>query len=401
MRRYWSFATAGQLVFGSGAVDDLGRLLAGRGLRRVQVVSDANLVQAGLVARLEESLRSAGVACDTFTGGEPEPTLDVADRAVARARQFGPEGLVGLGGGSNLDLAKVVAVIQSHGGTPRDYFGFDNVPGPLLPLICVPTTAGTGSEVSHAAVLTDAAEGIKVSTLSPHLRPALACVDPSLTYGCPRKVTADSGIDALTHAIEALTANDYDKLPVPPGEKCAYEGRYELGDCLAERSIALIGRHLVRAVEQPDDRAARDGMALAATLAGMAFSNCGVALVHALEYPIGGEVHCSHGEGNGLLLPHVMRFNLPCRRETFRRIAQLLGQDTSAMTLDEAAEAAVQAVDTLRGRIGVRGRLRDLGATRDQLPRFAARAFAIKRLLWVNPRPASEADLLGILEAAF
>lgn len=300
-----------------------------------------------------------------------------------------------------MDLAKVAAVVHSHGGEPADYFGWDNVPGPVLPLICVPTTAGTGSEVSHAAVVTDTANQIKVSTLSNYLRPALAVVDPDLTLTCPRKVTADSGIDALTHAIEAYTATDFDQLALQPGETSAYEGRFPLGECVAEKAIELIGRHLVNAVNAPHDRAAREGMALAATLAGIAFSNCAVALVHALEYPLGGALHCSHGAGNGLLLPYVMRFNLPERKPAFARIAALLGENIAGLNQDQAAERAITAVEKLQPAIGIPQRIRDLGGTPDQLPRFAEKSFAIKRLLLVNPRRATQQDLLEILQAAF
>ena len=271
----------------------------------------------------------------------------------------------------------------------------------MSPLICVPTTAGTGSEVSHAAVLTDTDNHMKVSTLSQHLRPTLAVVDPELTYSCPPSVTADSGIDALTHAVEAYTATDFDQLTVPGGGACAYEGRCPLTDGLAEQAVRLIGRQLPVAVREPDNRPAREAMAFAATLAGMAFSNAGVALVHALEYPVGGAVHCSHGAGNGLLLPHVMRFNLPHRKPALARLAQWLGAETSGLSEDEAAEQAVTAVEGLQRAIGIPTRLRDLGATREQLPGFAEKAFAIERLRLVNPRPSTQADLLSILEAAF
>src|SRR5437667_9491916 len=194
-----------------------------------------------------------------------------------------------------MDLAKITATVLAHGGGPRDYVGDDKVPGPVAPLICLPTTAGTGSEVSAAAVLTDTENQIKVGILSNHLRPAVAVVDPMLTLSCPPKVTADSGIDALTHAIEAYTAVDNATFPLPPGERTVYQGRHPLSDCLAEKAIALVGQFLRRAVKQGDDLEARDGMALAATLAGMAFSNVGVAVVHAMEYAIGGAVQCSQG----------------------------------------------------------------------------------------------------------
>ncbi|MCA9267770.1 MAG: iron-containing alcohol dehydrogenase, partial [Planctomycetales bacterium] len=213
--------------------------------------------------------------------------------------------------------------------------------------------------------------------------------------------TADSGIDALTHAIEAYTAVDYTHLDVPPGQSWPYDGRTPLGDVLAERAVALIAAHLRRAVDAPHDLAAREAMALAATLAGMAFSNYGVAVVHALEYPLGGALHCSHGAGNGLLLPYVMRFNLPVREAAIARLAPLLGVEAGGMSQAEAAEAAIAAVEQLRRDIGVPERIRELGGSESQLPQFAAKAHAVKRLMSLNPRLPSEADLLEILKAAF
>jgi alcohol dehydrogenase class IV len=224
-------------------------------------------------------------------------------------------------------------------------------------------------------------------------------VDPDLTRTCPPRVRADSGIDALTHAIEAHTARDFSRLA--PEQVAGYEGRNPLGECLAERAIALIGQHLVAAVTQPQNDAACEGMCLAATIAGMAFSNCAVALVHALEYPLGGALHCSHGAGNGLLLPYVMRFNQPERKAAFARIAALLGEDVAGLSEDAAAERAILAVEKLRRAIGIPERIRDIGGRPEQLPSFAEKAFAIKRLLAVNPRAATQDDLLGILQAAY
>lgn len=399
MRTTWNFHSAGQLVFGPGAVSQLGELAARRKLARVFVVTDQILAKAGVLDQVRWPLEHSGLALDVFDGSGPEPAIDVAEAAVSQARRFRPDAVLGLGGGSNMDLAKVAAVVLTHGGTPRDYFGFNQVPGPVLPLVCVPTTAGTGSEVSHAAVLTDAANHIKVSTLSQYLRPALAVVDPDLTRSCPPKVRADSGIDALTHAIEAYTATDYSALPA--GQSFAYEGRYPLGECLAEKAIELVGKHLVSVVREPDSAAAREGMCLAATIAGLAFSNCAVALVHALEYPLGGALHCSHGAGNGLLLPYVMRFNLPERLPAFARIAALLGENVQGLSDQAAAEQAIVAVENLRRQIGIPERIRDIGGTREQLPLFAEKSFAIKRLLAVNPRAATQDDLLGILQAAY
>ncbi len=314
MRETWTFHSAGQIVFGRGAVNQLGDLAVRLRARRVLVVTDAVLERAGTLERVRRPLIDAGIEVAAFTGGEPEPSMRAALACFETAENFGPDALVGLGGGSNMDLAKLAATLLAHGGTPRDYVGDDKIPGPIFPLICVATTAGTGSEVSAASVITDTEQQIKVGILSNYLRPAVAVVDPLLTVSCPPKVTADSGIDALTHAIEAYTAVDNAAFPLPPGERTVYQGKHPMGDLVAEKAIRLIGQFLRRAVRDGSDLEARDGMALAATLAGLAFSNVGVALVHAMEYPIGGAVHCSHGCGNGLLLPYVMRFNLPARR---------------------------------------------------------------------------------------
>ncbi|WP_425615064.1 iron-containing alcohol dehydrogenase [Anatilimnocola sp. NA78] len=401
MRNTWTFHSAGQILFGNGAVQQLGKRCLEHGWQRVLLVTDQQLVKAGIAPRVEKLLREAKLDVDVFDQGAAEPSVALAVQLAEQAKAFQPQAIIGLGGGSNMDLAKIAAVLVTHGGDPSQYFSFNNVPGPVLPIIGVPTTAGTGSEVSHAAVLTDTHNHIKVSTLSNHLRPALAVVDPELTYTCPPKVTADSGIDALTHAIEALTAIDYSLLPIPANEDVAYCGAHPLGGCLAEKAIELVGHHLAAAVADGSNKTAREGMALASTLAGLAFSNCAVALVHALEYPLGAVLHCSHGAGNGLLLPYVMRFNLPVRTAAFARIAWLLGEDTRHNTEQEAAERAIVAVERLRAQIGIPARIRELGGTREQLPTFAAKAFAIKRLRDVNPRVASEQDLLEILEAAF
>ncbi|MCX7699274.1 MAG: iron-containing alcohol dehydrogenase, partial [Gemmataceae bacterium] len=204
------------------------------------------------------------------------------------------------------------------------------------------------------------------------------------------KVTADSGIDALTHAIEAYTAVDNADFPLPPGERSAYQGKNPMGDLFAEQAIALCGKYLRRVVADGGDLEAREGMALAATLGGLAFSNVGVALVHALEYAIGGVVPVSHGAGNGLLLPFVMRFNLPGREAEFSRIAEWLGAPPTP-------ESAIEAVVKLKRDIGIPERLRDLGIDRGQLRTLAERAYAIRRITRVNPRPASVDDLHGIL----
>jgi alcohol dehydrogenase class IV len=394
MRETWTFHSAGQIVFGRNAVNQVGEIAGRLRARRVLIVTDSVLERVGTLERVRAPIATAGIETAAFTGGEPEPSMRAALAALDAAKDFRPDALVGLGGGSNMDLAKLTATLLAHGGAPRDYVGDDKIPGPIFPLICVATTAGTGSEVSAASVVTDTEQHIKVGILSNYLRPAVAVVDPLLSASCPPKVTADSGIDALTHAIEAYTAVDNEHFPLPAGERTVYQGKHPMGDLVAAEAIRLVGRYLRRAVRDGGDLEARDGMALAATLAGLAFSNVGVALVHAMEYPVGGAVHCSHGCGNGLLLPYVMRFNLPARRREFAEVARLLGEEP-------VAERAVEAVERLRADIGIPGRLRDIGVHEEHLRPFAEKAAGIKRILRVNPRPATAEDIGGIYRAAF
>ena len=391
----FTFHSAGSLIFGRDSVFQLGEVAARLQARRILIVTDPVLVKAGLVERALAPLSAAGVTCEVFAGCVPEPPVEVVRAGVEAARRFRPDAVLGLGGGSNMDAAKLVALVLAHGGDATDWVGDGRVPGPVFPLICVPTTAGTGSEVSAAAVFTDTAKKMKVSTLSPHLRPSFAVVDPLLTVGCPKSVTADSGIDTLTHAIEAYTAADQSEFLARPGGASVYQGKNPLSDMMALECIRLVGRFLKLAVEHPSDLDARDGMALAATLGGLAFANAGVALVHAMEYPVGGAVHVSHGAGNGLLLPYVMKYNSDCRAREFADVGRALaGTDT--------ADGAIAGVERLREGIGIPLRLRDLGVTEDMLPGFAEKAFGIKRLLRVNPRaPQSADEILEIYLAAF
>ncbi len=401
MRQTWTFHSAGHILFGPGAAQQVGQVVQRLKVERVLFVTDQNLRKAGFVDEVVSNLQKAGIEVGIFDGGAPEPSIEIAQQCLDAALSFKPQGLVALGGGSNMDLAKACACVLTHGGTIRDYVGEERVPGPIMPLICLPTTSGTGSEVTGASVLLDVAHHVKVAIISNYLRPTAAIVDSLLTLSCPKKVTADSGIDALTHAIEAYTAIENSDFPVPVTAVASNQGRNPMGDLVAERAIELIGQNLVRVIEQPRDLAAREAMSLGAMLAGLAFSNVGVAIVHALEYPVGGAVHCSHGEGNGLLLPHCMRFNLPTRVARFARIAQLLGEDISGLTELQAAERAVAIVERINAAIGIRPRLRDLGVTADMIPTLAEKTYAIKRILRVNPRPVTQADLQQILEAAF
>lgn len=396
----WQFATAGTIKYGRGCREQLEQVVLQRGLRPL-VVTDSNLMQVGLIQELLALLEASSLQHCVFSGSVAEPAIAIAEEACEVGRAHRADCVIGIGGGSNLDVAKVAATVLKHGGVPSDYFGFDAVPGPVLPMFAIPTTAGTGSEVSHSAVLTDPEKQIKVSTLSQWLRPAVAIVDPALTDSCPPSVTGPSGIDALVHAIEAFTNRDFSQMVDVDPQARAYEGSYPLTRLLASEAIELVGKHLVTACREPDNQASRDAMAQAAMLAGMAFSNSGVGIVHALEYPVGALTHCGHGEGNGLILPHVMKYNRSHRVQAFGRIAALLGVDVTGMSPAEAADRAIVEVETLQERVGIRKRLRDLGLREDQISQVAEKAFAIRRLMDLNPRTPTQQDLESILRSAF
>jgi alcohol dehydrogenase len=401
LRSVFEFHSAGRIIFGRNAIKQLPQALVPLNVKRVLVITDPILVRIGMLETVLEPLTKAGYDLGLFDGGEPEPTQAMVEKAIDFGRQFVPDAVLGLGGGSNIDCAKLVANVLSHHGGLHDYVGENRIPGPVLPIVAVPTTSGTGSEVSAAAVFTDTTRHIKVSTLSQYLRPRLALVDPVLSQTCPPKVTADAGIDALVHAIEAFTAIDNEHYPLPTGETSVYQGKNPFADLYAEKTIQLVGRYLKRAVQDGSDLEAREGMSLAATMGGLAFSNAGVALVHAMEYPVGGAVHVSHGAGNGLLLPYVMQYNEMTRMTEFARIAQLLGADTSKLTLEGASQKAIEMIIKLRKDIGIPNQLRELGVKPEQLKGFAEKAISIQRLMRVNPRYPSMEEILHIYEQAF
>lgn len=400
MPDFWTFSSAGRLVFGAGAAAHWPDYLHER-RSSCLIISDRALERAGLVERVAQAARQAGMGVDSFLEGRAEPEVATAVAAVDAARIARPDLIVGLGGGSNLDVAKMTAVVYAHGGVPGDYFGHGRIPGPIGPLVCLPTTAGTGSEVSHSAVLTDPQAGVKVSTLSPYLRPTLAVVDPELTWSCPRQVTADSGIDALVHAVEAYTATRFHELQLTPGDPFPYSGKTPLGDAFAEQAIRRIGRWLRIAVDEPMNTEARSEMSLAAMFAGLAFSHAGVAAVHGLEYPIGAAVHCSHGAGNGLLLPHVLEFTKASRAAELARVADWLGESTAGLSTLAAADSAIAAIRRLSRDIGIPQRLRDLNVLQAGIPALARATHGIRRLmLLTSPEPTID-DLSAILQRAW
>jgi alcohol dehydrogenase class IV len=293
-------------------------------------------------------------------------------------------------------MAKVVALLVAHGGHPLDYYGGENqVPGSIAPLIAIPTTAGTGSEVTSVAVLTDTKNNMKVGISDNHLRATVALLDPELTLNLPAYVTACSGIDALSHAIEAFTAKPSQF--IQSDENLLFQGSVPIGDALAIKAIELIAQNLTLAVQQGSNLEARSNMMLGSLLAGMAFSNVGTAVAHALAYPIGGLSKSPHGEVTGLLLPYVMEFNSEVSKEKMIKIAQAFGVQVNTLSAHEAALAASKVVLDLLNQIGLPSRLSDIGIEKQHVSDIVEKALVIDRLIRNNPRVPTHSNLTNLV----
>jgi alcohol dehydrogenase len=389
------FSTAGRIFFGWGAASVL-RDVAREFGPRVLVCTDQNMVKAGVSETVLAQLNEGKAEVKVFDGGQPEVDRHTIERATAFARSFSPDVLVGLGGGSNLDLSKAVAILLKYAGSLPSYYGENNVPGPIVPLVAVPTTAGTGSEVSPVAVVADPERAMKIGIASRALIPKWAVVDPALTISCPASVTAHSGMDALAHAVESFCA----KVRTDCSPQAIFVGKNPMSDVLAKQAITLIAKSLAMAVAQPNDHSAREEMALASLLAGMAFSAAGTAAVHALQYPVGEATHTPHGLGNAVLLPTVMRNITASRAEEMAFIARSLNPGLESMPDAEAAGHAARLVEELGAKVGIPKGLRALGVTQDQLPQLAQMAFTVRRLLDNSPVAFDQSDLLRLLQEA-
>jgi len=402
----WEFKLT-RYKFGLDAAREIGYDMKECGGSRVLLVTDKGVAKAGLSDRVASHLKEQGIDVEVWDGVEPEPSAKSIEAGTEWAKNRKFDSFVSVGGGSSIDSAKVLNLILCHGGKILDYVAPPTgrgkaIPAPLKPHIAVPTTAGTGSETSPACVISLPEKMIKVGISHAYCRPDLAIVDPLLHVGMPPKVTADSGMDALAHAIESYVTRRFDRKPRPknPLKRPVYGGGTIVTDIFAEKAIELIGKYLRRAVYNGYDVEARSGMALAATLAGIAFTNAGLTAVHAMAYPVGGKFHTSHGETNAVLLPAVMEFLLPTAPEKFARIAELMGQGVESLPLYEAAKKSVEAVIGLMKKINTPNGLRAFGVKKEDLPILAMETLKIRRLLEGNPRPVAKEDLENLFRRA-
>ena len=387
------------LVLGRGQRRALANYAADLG-RRALIVTDERMAHDAACATLVDDLRRRGLATEVFAGTIAELPAESILSGLASAEAFGADVLVGLGGGSCMDAAKIIGVLLAHGGPISDYYGEFKVPGPIAPVVAVPTTSGTGSEVTPVAVVSDPDRAVKVGIASPHLIPQVAICDPELTDSCPPALTAVSGADALTHAIEAFTTLRRAPDPALTREH-VFVGKNAFSDHHALEAIRLIGASLKRAYDDGSDTRARDMLMTGATLAGLAFGVAGTAAAHAVQYPVGALTHTPHGAGVAVMLPYVMQLNRSHAEAEMAEVALALGAGRANGTTAELAQAAIEAVATLFASIGIPATLRDLGLPEDKLDWTAESSMGAARLVKNNPRTLDLALMQRLVRAAF
>lgn len=381
----FTFETTPRVVCEMGAATRLPELCAELGGTRVLIVTDPGLRKAGCWTCRLAAFEKAGIAATLYSEVQADPPEAAVLDAVAAAKKAGADAIIGFGGGSSMDTAKLVALLV---GTPQDLpdiYGIGLAKGPRLPLIQVPTTAGTGSEVTPISIVTTPTHE-KKGVVSPLLYPDLAVLDAKLTVGLPPAVTAMTGIDAMVHAIEAYTSKHKKNV---------------LSDGLAVKALQLLAGNMDKVLANGADLSARAAMLQGSMLAGMAFANAPVAAVHALAYPLGGHFHVPHGLSNALVLAPVLAFNRPAAEELYGELAGAVLPGRRFESPAEAADAFIEAMTAMVARMPFAQRLRDVGVTEGNLDRLADDAMKVERLLVNNPREVTRADALAIYKAVF
>jgi len=378
-----TFKSANKLLTGKGATERLLEETIRLGMNNPLIVTDEILLKIGVVEKVTKLLKDHHYGIYSGVKPEPEVSLVAECKEVFLSGQH--DGFIALGGGSAIDIAKAVLAYASFDGDIDELFGTDLVPKKGAPLIAIPTTAGTGSEVTNISILSDTEAQLKKGIVSDYLLPDVAIVAPEMTLTMPKSVTAASGIDALVHAIEA-----YISINASP-----------ITDALALGAMKMIAKNLPKAYANPNHLEARENMATASLMAGMAFGNAGVGAVHALAYPLGGRYHIPHGVSNALLLPYVMEWNLIACPERFRDIAEALGENTYGQSDTDAANIALQVMRRLCLDVNIPKGLRSFNIPEEAIREMAEDASQITRLLKNNPRVLSTDDIEEIYRTAY
>ena len=378
------FSTTPRIVMGPGSAKTIGAEVKARGIKRVLIVTDKGVIGAGLLKSIEESFKAAKIKYSIFDKVEPDPRYEIVADCVKMAETARAQMLVGIGGGSPMDITKTAAVMLTNKGPIGAYFGINLIPKPGLPIILIPTTAGTGSEVTPIAILSDEGEKLKKGIVSPYLFPAMAFLDAELTMGLPPHVTAATGMDALIHAIEAYTSINATTIT----------------DMYCIKAMELIYKNIRIAYAKGDNIEARSAMMEGALLAGIGFANAGVTAVHAFAYPIGAEFHIPHGIANTLMLPHVIRFNVLGNLDKFAQLAKPFGIHTEGLDNLAIVDKVIAAIDRLTDDLKVPRHLADFGVKEKDIPKLAEGALKSVRLLVNNPRNLTLDDAKKIFKDA-
>ncbi|MBM4447847.1 MAG: iron-containing alcohol dehydrogenase [Chloroflexi bacterium] len=378
------FRSPNKLIFGNGVVSQVGAEVARMGAKKAFIITDPGVAKSGLTAGVEAALKKQKIEYGLFARVEPEPPAHLVDECAREVREDGYDILIGVGGGSSLDVAKGASIVATNGGGVLDYVGREVVPRAGVPKVLIPTTAGTGSEVTWVFVVTDEKDNDKKVVFSYYNLADVAIVDPLLTLSMPPKVTADTGMDALTHAVETYVS----RTSTP------------FGDVLALEAIRLIGENLPIACAKANNVEARYNMSLGATVAGLAFGSGGVGAVHALAYVLDTEYHLSHGRTNAIMLPYVVDYNKTGALEKYAHIARAIGENTDGLTDYQAVELLVLRLHQLLEDVGIPATLGAYGITEADLPKLVAGGMKQSRLFSVNPRDLTEADVEGIYRSA-
>lgn len=381
----FEFQTVPHLISESGTASRCGDIIRKYypEARHVLIVTDAGFLKTGLVQPAIDNIKSQQIRVSVFSDVIADPPEAIVVQAVANARELGIDLVVGLGGGSSMDVAKLIAVLAGSEQPLSTMYGIGNVKGERLPLMQIPTTAGTGSEVTPISIVTTGTT-TKMGVVAPQLYADIAILDATLTIGLPAKVTAATGIDAMVHAIEAYTTR-HKKNPI--------------SDMLARQALKLLWNNIDQACSNGSNLAARQAMLVGAMMAGQSFANAPCAAVHALAYPIGGIFHVPHGLSNSLVLPHVLRFNAPAAAELYAELAEIIAPEANG-SAEARSNALITAMEDLAQRTGIETRLTQVGVTESDLDRLAMDAMLQTRLLGNNPREVSLADARAIYAAA-
>ncbi|EMK6854835.1 L-threonine dehydrogenase [Vibrio cholerae] len=370
-------------LMGAGCLKDAADAIQSKGFKRGLIVTDVILNKIGVVKKVQTLLNQRSVQSVVFDGTKPNPTIRNVNDGLALLKEHDCDFVISLGGGSPHDCAKGIALLATNGGTISDYEGVDRSTKSMLPLVAINTTAGTASEMTRFCIITDEERHIKMAIVDKHTTPLISVNDPELMLAKPASLTAATGMDALTHAVEA-----YVSIAATP-----------ITDAVAIKAIELIQANLRTAVSNGDDIHAREQMAYAQFMAGMAFNNASLGYVHAMAHQLGGFYDLPHGVCNAVLLPHVQRYNAQVCPERLRDVAKAMGVDVSAMTAEQGAAAAIEAIQQLSKDVGIPAGLRELGAQEQDIPTLADNALK-DACGFTNPKQATHAEISAIFAEA-